>query len=410
MKVYLVGGAVRDELLGLTPKDKDYVVVGSSVDEMLNLGYTRVGSGFPVFLHPETKEEYALARKEKKCGVGYTGFEFEWEGVSLEDDLFRRDLTINAMAKDTITGEIIDPFGGMNDLKNGILRHVSNHFVEDPLRVLRLARFLTQFPFSVHETTVALVIKIVESGELNHLTGERIWKEMSKALLSNDPQSFFEFLLAVGALHKFMPELACLKGIPQNPKYHPEGCVWTHVMMVLNNACIMSRDLSVRFSALVHDLGKGVTPKETLPAHHDHEENGLPLVERVCQRFKVEKECKKLALKVCELHLRIHKSMELRPGKLLQLLKNMEAFRNEEMFNGIMICCRADNLGKLSDHYPQALFLTVLKERMKECDIQTLVEKYQGAKLVEQIQQAQTKHIKKCANEFLNGYTTNTYM
>ena len=405
MKVYLVGGAVRDEILGKESNDNDYVVVGSTPDEMLNLGYEQVGEGFPVFLHPETRDEYALARKEIKDGHGYNGFKFEWEGVTLEEDLFRRDLTINAIAKDLDTGDLIDPYGGVHDIHEKILRHVSIHFVEDPLRVLRVARFLVQHPqFEVDEKTNGLCKKMAKSGELDHLTGERIWKEMEKVLACDDPTPFFEFLLFNGSLRRFLPELANLYKIPQPVEHHPEGCCWTHVMLVLQKACIMTKRLDVRFAALVHDLGKGVSPNEEWPQHIEHEEKGLPLVEDVCNRFRVPSACKKLALKVCEHHLRVHRCLEMKAGKILDMLKIFEAHRNTDFFHGVLMCCRADNYGKeATAEYKQAMFLTIMAEELNSLDVKPIVEQFKGRpSLAENIQQFKIKHLKKAISKFNN--------
>lgn len=402
MKIYLVGGAVRDQLLGKTPKDKDYVVVGSSIEEMLFLGYEKVGKHFPVFLHPESRDEYALARKEKKTAKGHQGFEFVWDGVTLEEDLFRRDFTVNAMAQDLETGEIIDPFGGQEDIRNNILKHVSDHFVEDPLRVVRGARFLAQTPLTLHSETKELWERMVQEGELQTLSVERIWNEMHKALLGNNPTKFFESLLETGALDVLMPELARLKGVPQPEKYHPEGCCWTHTMLVLKNACKLSPKIEPRFAALVHDLGKGVTPKEELPKHHNHEVNGVPLVEEVCDRFKVPNSVRKVSLLATRLYLRVHRSRELKPGKLLTLLKDLRHDSNCSTFEDVLAVCEADNLGKQADNYIEADFLRYVAVGLKRTDLSEIIDKYKGtSKIPEMINQFQIKTVKKLANQFV---------
>lgn len=370
MRIYLVGGAVRDKLLGREVTDRDYVVVGASEEQMLEKGFIKVGKDFPVFLHPETKEEYALARKEKKVAPGYTGFNFEWDGVSLEEDLLRRDLTINAIAQDLESEEYIDPHGGLKDIQSKILRHVSDAFKEDPLRVLRVARFSAQLKdFEVAEETLSFMKEIALSGELGYLTGERIWKELEKALASERPRSFFEVLDKTACLNSFFPELACLKNIPQNTKYHPEGDVWIHTMLVLDAAVKLSPDIDIRFAALVHDLGKGLTPKEKLPSHHGHDKAGVPLVETVCSRFRVPNPIKKLALKSTEHHLRIHMSEEMKAKALLKLLKQVEAIRNVEFFEKILLVCKADDFGKLREDYPPAEYLAPIAKALRDLNI-----------------------------------------
>lgn len=407
MKIYSVGGSVRDMLLGIKSNDNDYVVVGSSPKEMIELGYSPVGKDFPVFLHPETKEEYALARTERSTGEGHGDFECHWENVTIEEDLFRRDLTINAIAQDLETGDLIDPYGGIHDLEERILRPVSIHFKEDPLRVLRAARFLSQlgsFHFSASPELFSVCNDLSKEGLLKSLTQERIWKEMTKALSSENPTVFFEFLLATEALNSIFPELARLHGVSQPEEYHPEGCAWTHVMIVLKKACEATSRLDVRFAALVHDLGKGITPKEMLPHHYGHEETGIPLVKEVCQRLKVPNKLRNLAVVVCEHHQRIHRCEQMNAGKILKLLKNIEAIRNEDFFEGVLIACRADNYGKLSDNYPSELFLKKMREALIAFDVKPIVEKFKGRpSLVENINQAQVKVIKKAKQEYIRN-------
>ncbi len=403
MKIYLVGGAVRDELLRKEANDRDYVVIGASPQKMLALGYKQVGQGFPVFLHPETGDEYALARKEVKAGPGHNGFNLEWEGVTLLEDLYRRDLTINAIAKDLETGEYIDPYGGIGDINNKILRHVSSHFTEDPLRVLRIARFLTQYPqFEIDKKTVRLCKKIAESGELNHLTGERIWKEVEKALACHNPVSFFEFLLFCGALRAFLPELANLYKVPQSAQYHPEGYCWTHTMLVLRHACTMTERIDIRYAALLHDLGKGITPNEEWPQHIKHEERGLPLIEAVNNRLRVPKSCRELALTVCEHHLRVHKCLDMKPGKVFKLLISLKAHRNSDFFHGVLECCKADSFGKETvGEYKQAVFLSTMAEVLNSLDVRSIVDRFEKqACLSENIRHFKIKHLKKMIIRF----------
>lgn len=350
MKIMLVGGAVRDKLLGLEIKDEDWLVVGGTPEYFTEKGYEQVGKDFPVFLHPETKDEYALARKERKVGKGYTGFEFDFDpSVTAEEDLFRRDLTINAMAIDE-DGSIIDPFGGLDDLKNKVLRHVSDHFKEDPVRVLRVARFMSRYGglgFTVADETMQLMKDIVNNGEINNLTSERVLLEIQKTFKEPNPSLFFEVLRKCGALKVILPEVDSLFGVPQREDYHPEIDTGIHTLMVLEQAKTLSnRDFDVMFSALVHDLGKGITPKEMLPQHLLHEKNGLPLVDAVCERLKVPSETKKLALLVTEYHLLAHSIKNLNSVTLFNFFKKADAFRNPEICNKFAIACEADARGR----------------------------------------------------------------
>lgn len=363
MKTYLVGGAVRDELLGYPVSERDWVVVGASPQELVDAGFRQVGKDFPVFLHPQTKEEYALARTERKSGRGYTGFAVHCAPeVTLEEDLLRRDLTVNAMARDT-DGTIIDPYGGQSDLAARLLRHVSEAFVEDPLRVLRTARFAARYAhlgFRVAEETLALMSRIVAQGELAYLPAERVWVEMERALGERSPEAFIQVLRHCGALEALLPELAVLFGIPQNADYHPEIDTGTHVLMVLTQSAALLRDSRVAFAALVHDLGKGVTPAEILPSHRAHEHAGLPLVAAVCDRLKVPNAHRQLALSVCEYHLLVHRARELRGATLLKMLEATGALRDEERFEHFLIACEADSRGRLGfedSSYPQADYL-----------------------------------------------------
>ncbi|MBT8046906.1 MAG: multifunctional CCA addition/repair protein [Xanthomonadales bacterium] len=347
--VYLVGGAVRDELLGILPGERDWVVVGGTPDELLARDFRQVGASFPVFLHPETGEEYALARTERKQGHGYHGFNVDFHpGVTLEQDLERRDLTINAMAKDQ-SGKLIDPYGGQRDLEQKILRHVSPAFCEDPLRVLRVARFAARFAeagFRVHESTMTLMREMAASGELEHLVPERVWTEFTKALSTSQPGRFVEVLRASGALASLLPEVDCLFGIPQPEQYHPEIDTGIHVIMTMNRAAQLGGSAAVVFSLLVHDLGKGLTEAELLPAHHGHETAGVPLVDRVCERLRVPVAYRDLALKVCALHLRCHRLLEARPVTLLKLIEDADLLRRPERAGDFILACKADYQGR----------------------------------------------------------------
>ncbi len=349
MEIYLVGGAVRDKLLGIEPKDRDWVVVGASPEEIQALGYQAVGKDFPVFLHPETKEEYALARTERKTGPRYHGFEFHASPeVTLEEDLFRRDLTINAMAQDC-DGNIIDPFNGQEDLENGRLRHVSNAFVEDPVRILRIARYAARFAkwgFHVAHGTHALMKKMVAEGEADALVAERVWQETDRALGEDAPQRFFEVLRNCGALARVFPELEALFGVPQPKHHHPEVDSGIHTLMVLEQAARLTPDTRVRFAALVHDLGKGITPEEEWPKHIAHEARGVPMVQELCERLRVPKEYRDLAVVVTRDHLNFHRAAELRPATLLKQLERLDAFRRPERLEQFLLACEADSRGR----------------------------------------------------------------
>lgn len=366
MKIYLVGGAVRDKLLGLPVQDRDYVVVGSTPDEMVAQGFKPVGADFPVFLHPETKEEYALARTERKSGHGYKGFKvYAAPDVTLEDDLKRRDLTINAMAEDE-QGKLVDPFGGAEDLRNGVLRHVSPAFAEDPVRILRVARFAARYAkwgFHVAHGTNQLMRQMVESGEVDHLVAERVWTELERALEEDKPSRFFEVLRGCGALARLFPEIDALFGVPQPSIHHPEVDTGVHVMLVLDAAAKLSPDTRVRFAALMHDLGKGVTPREEWPQHIGHEARGTELVKNFCQRFRVPNEHRDLAMIAARFHAHCHKIAELRPATVVDTLEAMDAFRRPERVDLFVTACEADFRGRHGSEekpYPQAgLFRSV---------------------------------------------------
>jgi len=363
LNVFLVGGAVRDQLLNVDSKDNDYLVVGSTRAKMLELGFTPVGKDFPVFLHPNTKEEYALARTERKNGHGYSGFTCYAEpDVTIEQDLMRRDLTINAIARSS-SGELIDPYKGVEDIKNKLLRHVSPAFSEDPLRVLRVARFAARYyalGFSIAPETLALMGTIAQQGELKNLTAERIWQEFAKTLNEDHPEIFFQSLRQCGALKIIWPELDALWGVPNPAKWHPEICSGIHTMMVLQQAVKFSPKISVRFAALCHDLGKGITPETRWPSHQGHEKSGLPLVELICQKLRIPNDIKWLSLKVCEFHLHCHKALELKPSTLLSLFNSLDLWRKPEQFQDFLLACKADFYGRKNfeqREYPQFEYL-----------------------------------------------------
>ncbi|MZI92518.1 multifunctional CCA addition/repair protein [Vibrio sp. CAIM 722] len=350
MQVYLVGGAVRDQLLNIPVHDNDWVVVGSTPEDMLNAGYQSVGKDFPVFLHPKTKEEYALARTEKKTSVGYTGFDCYFaKDVTIEDDLMRRDLTINAIAQDP-QGNLIDPYHGADDIKNRKLRHVSTAFTEDPLRVLRVARFaakLHHLGFTVADETLNLMRHIAQSGELNHLTPERVWQEWHKSLTTPTPHKFLEILQNCGALEVVLPELAVLFGVPQPEKWHPEIDTGIHTLMVAEQAAQLTPSPIVRFAAQVHDLGKGVTPKEEWPSHKLHCHTGVKIVKALCERVRVPNEFRDLAVDVCEQHTNIHNALQLKPATLVKIFNKLKLWRQPQRLEQLLLCCAADHKGRL---------------------------------------------------------------
>ncbi len=357
MEIYLVGGAVRDKLLGLAVKDRDWVVVGATPEAMTALGYKIVGADFPVFLHPETKEEYALARTERKSGQGYKGFTvYAGADVTLEQDLARRDLTINAMAEDA-SGRLIDLFDGAADLQRGILRHVAPAFAEDPLRVLRVARFAARFGYPVAHETQALMQALVQAGEMETLVAERVWTELERALGEKQPVRFFEVLRECGALQRLLPELDALFGVPQPPAHHPEIDSGVHTFMVLAQAALLTPDARVRFAALLHDLGKAKTPSAQWPKHHGHEQHGVALVRALCERLRVPNEFRDLAVLVTRYHAHCHRAAELRDDTLLETLEVLDAFRRPERVEAFVLACEADARGRTGHEdrlYPQA--------------------------------------------------------
>ena len=391
MQVYLVGGAVRDHLLGHPYHEKDYVVVGASPNQMLNLGYQPVGKDFPVFLHPETKEEYALARTERKSGTGYHGFEFHTDtSVTLEQDLIRRDLTINAMAMDE-AGHVHDPYNGQQDLADRVLRHVSDAFIEDPLRVLRVARFAARYHamgFHVATETLDLMRQLTESGELNTLTPERVWKETSRALMESHADIYFEVLRSCGALKVLFPEIDALFGVPQRPEYHPEIDCGIHTMMSLQQACRQNYSLDVRFAVLVHDLGKALTPVEELPRHIMHEERGIKPVNELCDRLKVPTYTKQLALAVCKEHLKCHQAFNLKPGTLWRLLQRLDVLRRPERVEAFVQACECDSRGRLGLEdraYSQAQYVLDAMQTVRAIKAQDLPADIQGPDIGEML-------------------------
>ena len=368
MQVYLVGGAVRDRLLGRPVKERDWVVVGASPEELARQGFVPVGREFPVFLHPQTHEEYALARLERKVAPGYRGFTTQFSpDVTLEEDLRRRDLTINAMAEAS-SGEIVDPYGGRRDLDARLLRHVSESFVEDPVRVLRVARFAARYAqlgFRVAQETLALMRAMTDSGELTALVPERVWQETERALGEPRPEVFFETLRECGALRIIFPELAALHGVPQPPRWHPEIDTGLHVMLALRYAADSDASTAVRFAVLMHDLGKALTAPEHWPSHRGHEEAGVPLIEGLCARLKVPNALRDLAVITARHHAVVHRAAELRPATLLKLLEATDAFRRPERFEEMLAACEADARGRTgleAQPYPQRDYLRRVRE------------------------------------------------
>jgi tRNA nucleotidyltransferase (CCA-adding enzyme) len=387
MKVYLVGGAVRDEQLGLPVTERDWCVVGATPAEMREAGYRQVGKDFPVFLHPDSGEEYALARTERKTAAGYHGFEFHTDpGVTIEDDLGRRDLTINAIAKDD-SGEIVDPHGGLADIRDRVLRHVSDAFVEDPVRVLRVARFAARFSslgFEIAAETMALMRSMTDNGEIDALVPDRVWKETELALLGRDSRVYFETLRACGALAVLFPEVDRLFGTPQPVQWHPEVDTGVHVMMVLDQAEKLSPDLEVRFAALVHDLGKGTTRKHALPSHPGHEGRGVKLIRRLAERLPVPNACRDLGMLVSEYHTHCHRAFELRASTILKMLEATDAFRRPHRFEQFLIACEADARGRkgLEDRsYAQVELLRGAFAAAGAVDTAAIAAQHEGRKI-----------------------------
>ncbi|MDR3378958.1 multifunctional CCA addition/repair protein [Cupriavidus basilensis] len=378
MQVYAVGGAIRDALLGLSSQDRDYVVVGATPAEMEAQGYKPVGKDFPVFLHPRTREEYALARTERKTAAGYKGFSFYCApDVTLEDDLVRRDLTVNAMAQavgddGALTGPVIDPYGGQRDLAARLFRHVSDAFAEDPVRILRVARFAARFnDFTVAPETLVLMRRMVEAGEVDALVAERVWQELARGLMEARPSRMFEVLRECGALARLLPELDRLWGVPQRADYHPEVDTGVHVMMVVDTAAAMGTSLPVRFAALMHDLGKGTTPEDVLPRHIGHEQRSVALLEAVCKRLRVPTDCRDLAVVVAREHGNIHRSEAFGAAALTRLLERCDALRKPARFAEALQACEADARGRLGfedREYPQTARLMMALEAAASVD------------------------------------------
>lgn len=375
MRIYQVGGAVRDRLLGREVSDRDWVVVGATAEQLLTLGYRQVGADFPVFLHPDSHEEYALARTERKSGHGYKGFVTDAAStVTLEEDLARRDFTINAMAMGE-DGVLVDPYGGQRDLAAGVLRHVTAAFVEDPLRVLRAARFAARFGFVIADETQALMRALVDAGELATLAPERVWQELRRALAEHHPARFIEVLRECGALAALLPEVDALFGVPQPARHHPEIDTGVHILMALQQAVRRNADELVRFAVLTHDLGKGTTPADILPRHIAHEERSIPLVKQLCERIAAPRDYRDLALIVAQWHTHCHRALELRPGTILSLLQGTDAFRRPERFNQFLLCCEADARGRTGFEerdYPQANYLRDALAQCQQIDMKAI--------------------------------------
>jgi tRNA nucleotidyltransferase (CCA-adding enzyme) len=380
MQVYCVGGAVRDELLGLPVKDRDFVVVGSTVQAMLDASYKPVGKDFPVFLHPKTHEEYALARTERKTAAGYKGFTVHASPeVTLEEDLARRDLTINAIAK-AADGKLIDPFNGVADIKSKTLRHVSAAFAEDPVRILRVARFAARFSeFTVAPETLMLMQQMVQNGEVDALVPERVWQELSKGLMEQAPSRMFAVLRACGALQKILPELDRLWGVPQPPQHHPEIDTGVHVMMVIDYAAKQKFNLPVRLAALVHDLGKGTTPADILPRHIGHEIRSVDLLKAVAKRLRVPNDCKELAVIVAKFHGKLHQVNQMKPRTLLEFLIELDAIRQPERFADFLKACECDSRGRTGFEncaLPEAAMLQKVLQAAISVDAGTIAQQY----------------------------------
>lgn len=407
-QTYLVGGAVRDKLLGHPYHEHDWVVVGATPEIMTDAGYLLVGKDFPVFLHPETKEEYALARSERKVAKGYQGFAISADpSITLEEDLLRRDLTINAIAEDS-KGNLIDPYGGLQDLEARILRHVSPAFVEDPVRVLRLARFYAryaQYGFTIAEETKALIKTMIDSGELEALTAERVFQELLKALGAATPHHFFNALREVGALEILFPELEALFGVPQTAKYHPEIDSGVHTLMALEVSTQITDDLPTRFAILCHDFGKAITPPDEWPSHKLHEIRGVPIVEQFCDRLKVPKEFREIALKVTEYHLLMHQAFVLKPKTILKLLKRLDAIRKPQNLIRFVDACMADARGRLhftERDYPQREYLLTLRDALQEIDLKPLIVEADRKEIPQIIERAQIKKLQETIKNYSN--------
>lgn len=401
-KTYLVGGAIRNKMLDLPVRERDWVVVGSTVSQMKSLGYRQVGRDFPVFLHPDTNEEYALARTERKTSPGYHGFSVHASpDVTLEEDLGRRDLTINAIAQDS-SGNLIDPYGGRRDIEQRMLRHISPAFAEDPVRVLRVARFAAQFAslgFHIATETLSIMRDMTTAGEIDALVPERLWQELVRALETPSPEIFFQTLRQCGALNRLIPELDRLWGVPQPPQWHPEVDTGIHTMLVLKCAAQLSSEPSVRFAALMHDLGKGTTPPEEWPRHPGHEKRSEDLIEGICDRLKTPNSFRKLASLTAREHGNVHKVFEMRASSLLNLLERADALRRPERFGGLLLACKADACGRpgFEAHpYPQAEYLIKVLESIRNVPVQPLIKQgFKGGDLADRLRQERIRVIDK---------------
>ncbi len=408
MKVYLVGGAVRDKLLGIPIQERDWVVVGAQSEDLLRKNYRQVGRDFPVFLHPETKEEYALARTERKSSPGYYGFECNFsDSVTLEEDLARRDLTINAMALDE-QKRLIDPYHGRRDLENKILRHVSPAFIEDPVRVLRVARFAARFyylGFRLANETRALMYAMVRNGELEHLVAERVWQEWHKSLSEKNPEQFIQILRSCDALRVILPELNNLFGVPNPYKHHPEIDSGVHSLMVLEAAVQLTEEPVTRFAALVHDLGKALSPMTSWPKHHGHEEHGVPVIEALCSRLRIPTDYRTLAIMVSRFHLMIHRISELRAATIVSILDGLDAFRRPQLFAKVLIACQADSAGrgKVVVYHQASMWRTVLAECAKVEVKTVLADGYKGNAIKHELHQRRVV----CVESIINAWKSN---
>jgi tRNA nucleotidyltransferase (CCA-adding enzyme) len=384
-KIYRVGGAVRDRLLGLNVQDHDWVVVGSTPEQMVEQGFQPVGKDFPVFLHPQTHEEYALARTERKTARGYLGFAvYAAPDVTLEQDLQRRDFTINAIAEDT-DGKLFDPYNGISDLRAGILRHVSKAFSEDPVRILRAARFAARFGFTIAPETLALMRDMVSNGEVDALVAERVWQELARGLMEKTPSRFFETLRNCGALAKILPEIDALFGVPQPEKHHPEIDCGIHTMLVVDDAALHNYPLEVRFAALTHDLGKGSTPRNILPRHTGHELRSVDLLRAMCERLRVPADCRDLGLLAARYHGDVHRAKELRAETVFKLFQSADAWRRPERFSGLLQACASDARGRTGheqDDYPQADYLLQLLAAARAVDAGEIAKQNTGSDMI----------------------------
>ena len=400
MQVYLVGGAVRDEQLGLPARERDWCVVGATPDDLINKGYKQVGRDFPVFLHPETGEEYALARTERKTAAGYRGFAFDTSpDVTIEDDLSRRDLTINALAKDA-NGQLIDPFGGLKDLEKRLIRHVSDAFVEDPVRILRAAKFAARFAdlgFRIAPETRTLMRKMVANGEADALVPDRVWKETEAALAGPNPRLYFEALRACGALRIVFPEVDALFGIPQPAQWHPEIDTGLHTMMVVEASEMLSDDTEVRFAALVHDIGKGTTSAAELPSHPGHEQRGSKMIRKMAERLPVPRNCRDLALIVAEYHTHSHRAFELRDDTVVRVFEKTDAFRRPQRFEQFLLACEADARGRTgfeNRDYSQATHLRIAFAAASTVDAASIASSNDDAQIRDEIRKARVDAVR----------------